>query len=61
MLKLLDQLKDVEGDKKDKNVKQFVDTVTSIKRLGQQADKIMETMVKAEEHWFAGSLMKLFK
>jgi DNA-binding transcriptional regulator GbsR (MarR family) len=61
MLKLLEQLKDVDGDKKDKNVKQFVDTVSSIKRLGEQADKIMETMIKADEHWFVGSLMKLFK
>src|ERR1044071_9026880 len=42
MLKLLDQLVDVEGDKKDKNVKTFVDTVSSIKRLGQQADKTLD-------------------
>lgn len=61
MLKLLEQLKDVEGDKKDKNVKQFVDTVSSIKRLGEQADKMMETMIKADEYWFVGSLMKFFK
>ena len=61
MLKLLEQLKDVDGDKKDKNVKQFVDTVSSIKRLGEQADKMMETMIKADEHWFVGSLMKCVK
>jgi len=61
MLKLLEQLKEVDGDKKDKNVKQFVDTVSSIKRLGEQADKMMETMIKADEHWFVGSLMKFFK
>jgi DNA-binding transcriptional regulator GbsR (MarR family) len=61
MLKLLDQLKDVDGDKKDKNVKQFVDTVSSIKRLGEQADKMMQTMIKADEHWFVGSLMKFLK
>ncbi|MDP9230351.1 MAG: MarR family transcriptional regulator, partial [Bacteroidota bacterium] len=48
MLKLLDQLEDVEGDKRDKNVKTFVDTVSSIKRLGQQADKTLDTMVKAD-------------
>jgi DNA-binding transcriptional regulator GbsR (MarR family) len=61
MLKLLGQLKDVEGDKKDKNVKQFVDTVTGIKRFGEQADKMLDVMVKADESWFVGSLMKFFK
>jgi hypothetical protein len=31
-MQLLDKLEDVEGDKKDKKVKTFVDTVSSIKR-----------------------------
>ena len=61
MLKLLEQLKEVDGDKKDKNVKQFVDTVTGIKRFGDQADKMLDVMVKADESWFVGSLMKFFK
>ena len=61
MLKLLDQLENVEGDKKDKNVKAFVDTVSGIKRLGKQADKTLDVMVKADEHWFLGMMMKFFK
>jgi DNA-binding transcriptional regulator GbsR (MarR family) len=61
MLKLLDQLENVEGDKKDKNVKSFVDTVSSIRKLGNQADKTLDTMIKAEESWFVGNLMKFFK
>lgn len=61
MLRLLDQLEEVDGDKKDKNVKQFVDTVSGIKRFGQQADKMLQVMVKADENWFVGSLMKFFK
>jgi DNA-binding transcriptional regulator GbsR (MarR family) len=61
MLKLLDQLEEVEGDKRDKNVKSFVDTVTGIKKLGKQADKTLDMMVKAEENWFVSSLAKFFK
>jgi DNA-binding transcriptional regulator GbsR (MarR family) len=61
MLRLLDQLEEVEGDKRDKNVKSFVDTVSSIKKLGKQADKTLDTMIKAEENWFVGGLMKLLK
>lgn len=61
MLQLLDKLEAVEGDKRDKNVKSFVDTVSSIKKLGRQADKTLDTMIKAEENWFISSLMKVFK
>jgi len=61
MMQLLDKLENVEGDKKDKKVKTFVDTVSSIKRLGLQADKTLDVMIKAEENWFVSSLMKIFK
>lgn len=61
MLKLLDQLEEVEGDKRDKNVKSFVDTVSGIKKLGKQADKTLDAMIRAEENWFVGGLMKLLK
>ena len=61
MLQLLDKLEEVEGDKRDKNVKTFVDTVSSIKKLGRQADKTLDIMIKAEESWFISSLMKVFK
>jgi DNA-binding transcriptional regulator GbsR (MarR family) len=61
LLKLLDQLEEVEGDKRDKNIKTFVDTVSGIKRIGKQADKTLDMMIKAEENWFVGNLMKLFK
>ena len=61
MLQLLDKLEEVEGDKRDKHVKTFVDTVSSIKKLGRQADKTLDAMIKAEESWFISSIMKIFK
>ena len=61
MLKLLNQLEGVDGDKRDKQVKTFVDTVSGIKKLGLQADKTLDVMIKADENWFVGGLMKLFK
>ena len=61
MLKLLDQLEEVEGDKRDKDVKTFVEVVSGIKKLGKQADKTLDVMVKADEHWFLGMMMKFFK
>jgi DNA-binding transcriptional regulator GbsR (MarR family) len=61
MLQLLDKLEEVDGDKRDKNVKTFVDTISGIKKLGRQADKTLDIMVKAEESWFIGTMMKFFK
>lgn len=61
MLQLLDKLEEVDGDKKDKHVKTFVDTISSIKKLGKQADKTLDIMIKAEESWFLGTMMKFFK
>jgi DNA-binding transcriptional regulator GbsR (MarR family) len=61
MLQLLDKLEAVEGDKRDKHVKSLVDTVSGIKKLGRQADKTLDTLIRAEENWFVGNLIKLFK
>lgn len=61
MMKLLAQLENIDGDKKDKNVKQFTDTVSGIRKFGKQADQMLDVMVKADENWFLGNLVKLFK
>ncbi len=61
MLKLLSQLEQVEGDKKDKETKQFVEMIGDLKKLGNQADKLLDVLVKAEQNWFTGSLLKIFK
>lgn len=61
MLKLLAQLENIDGDKKDPATKQFLDTVTGIRKFGGQADKMLDVMVKADESWFLGSLLKFFK
>ena len=61
MLKLLDQLEEVEGDKRDKHVKTFVDTISGIKRLGNQADKTLDMLIKSEENIFLSSMLKFFK
>ncbi|HWB94452.1 MAG TPA: MarR family transcriptional regulator [Puia sp.] len=60
MLPVLKELSEVEGDKRDKGVKTFTETINNIRKFSEQADKILDTMIKADEHWFLGSLVKLF-
>jgi DNA-binding transcriptional regulator GbsR (MarR family) len=61
MMKLLAQLENIDGDKKDKEIKQFVDTVSGIRKFGKQADQLLDVMIKADENWFLNGVMKIFK
>ena len=61
MLKLLSQLEKIDGEKKDAATKQFIDTVAGIKKFGGQADKMLDVMIKADESWFLGNILKFFK
>ncbi len=61
MLQLMDKLEQTEGDKRDKEMKTFLEVIAGIKRLGMQADKTLDTLVKAEENWFINNLIKIFR
>jgi DNA-binding transcriptional regulator GbsR (MarR family) len=61
MIKVLGQLSTIEGEASDKDVKAFTDTVGNIKKFAGQAEKTLDTIIKAEENWFWGSFIKLFK
>jgi DNA-binding transcriptional regulator GbsR (MarR family) len=61
IFKVLSEVKNVEGDKRDKKIKSFVDTIEEIERFTIKADKTIETLIKADENWLIGSFMKLMK
>ncbi|WP_210463071.1 GbsR/MarR family transcriptional regulator [Rufibacter roseolus] len=61
ILKLLGQLQEVQGDEQDPEYQTFKTSVTDINKLASNVDKTLETMLKAEENWFFGSIFKLFK
>lgn len=61
LMKIMDQLQEVEGDKRQPELKAFTDTVGSIRKFAHQADKTLDTMIRADENWFWGSLIKLVK
>ena len=61
MMKLLATLENIDGDKKDKDVKQFIDTVSGIRKFGKKADQMLDVITKADESWFLTGMMKIFK
>ncbi|MGH2624667.1 MAG: GbsR/MarR family transcriptional regulator [Sphingobacterium sp.] len=61
VLKILDELSKVEGNKNDTAYKTFNKSVTDINKLAKNVDKTLDTMLKAEENWFWGAIFKIFK
>ncbi|MCW3103559.1 MAG: transcriptional regulator [Bacteroidetes bacterium] len=61
IFKVLEDVKAVEGDKRDRNIKAFVDTIEQIERFTRKADRTLETLIKADENWLMSSFMKLMK
>jgi DNA-binding transcriptional regulator GbsR (MarR family) len=61
MVSFLDSVSNVDGDKSDKETKAFIDTIGNIKKFSLQADGYLDTMIKADENWFFGTLLKIFK
>ena len=61
MVKVLNQLSDIEGDKRNPEVKAFSETVENLKKFAGQAEKTMDVLIKAEENWFWSNFIKLLK
>lgn len=61
LVKVLNQLSEVEGDRRNTEVKAFTDTIDNIKRFAGHAEKTMNIMIKAEENWFLNNFIKLIK
>ncbi len=61
MLKILEQLNKIDEDKRSSEAKSFADTISSIQKFAGQADKTINTMIKAEENWFWSNFLKLIK
>lgn len=61
MTKMLAQLSNIDEDKNDKEVKAFTDTINGIKKISEQADQTLDAIIKAEENWFMGNVLKIFR
>jgi DNA-binding transcriptional regulator GbsR (MarR family) len=59
MLKFLDSISHIEGDENDREVKTYTGTIRGIQKFGEQTDKSLDKLIKAEENWFWGTMVKL--
>ncbi|MEZ4771746.1 MAG: helix-turn-helix domain-containing protein [Bacteroidia bacterium] len=61
VMKVLEEVKEVQGDKDDQNVKAFIESVENLHNIVGQADKFLEIAIKADRGWFFGALLKMFQ
>lgn len=61
VIKVLNGLKEIEGDQKDKGVKAFTETVNNLSNFVGKMDKSVDMMLKADENWFFGTILKMIK
>ncbi|MBD1391902.1 GbsR/MarR family transcriptional regulator [Mucilaginibacter glaciei] len=61
VIKILNELTELKGDDKDPAFKTFKKSVTDINKLAKNVNRTLETMLKADESWFFGSIFKIFK
>ncbi|RYY63531.1 MAG: transcriptional regulator [Chitinophagaceae bacterium] len=59
LLRELSQMQQVDEDSPEAN--QFVKTVKDINGIAGKIDQSVETMLKADENWFFGAILKLLR
>lgn len=59
VIRELKQLQDIEGSSKE--TKEFIGTVKNIHAFADKMDKSIENMLKADENWFFGAIIKLLR
>ena len=60
VMKVLEEVKKVEGDKGDPEVNAFLHSVENLHAIVGQADKFLEIVIKSERNWFFNMLVKMF-
>lgn len=60
MTRFLENLQ-VKENADDAEVKAFNETIKSIKELSEEAEKTIDTLVKADENWFWNAFLKILK
>lgn len=61
VLRVLNQVSTVEGDANDKEIVAFKKTVESLNDFVGKMDKSIDTMLKADENWFFGTIFKMLR
>jgi|JI10StandDraft_1071094.scaffolds.fasta_scaffold316019_2 DNA-binding transcriptional regulator GbsR (MarR family) len=58
---ILEELKTIEGDKANADIKAFTNTIQDFQKFFSKTNKAIDTVIQADENWFFSTLIKLLK
>lgn len=58
---ILSELQQVQGDPQNVEYKAFTESIEGIRKIASRADSTLDTLLKADENWFMGTLLKMMK
>jgi DNA-binding transcriptional regulator GbsR (MarR family) len=61
MIRVLESLREIESSGKKMEEKAFTQSIEGIYKFATKADKTLERLVRADENWFLGAVLKLVK
>lgn len=61
MLKVLDELSNVERGPEEEDTEQFKEVIRDIKLFSNKADSTLDTLIRADSNWFVGTFLKMIK
>lgn len=61
ILKVLDDVSTVEGDRRDPEIRAFNDMIEQLKDFAQKTNNALEQVTRTEGNWFWTMLSKIFK
>lgn len=61
VLRVLEEVKDVEKDKSNAEITEFKKVTGDIEKFAVKVDNTFDKMIRADEHWFFGPFMKLMR
>lgn len=61
VVRVIDQLSEVEGDRKNPEIQEFADMMVQLGNFVNKMDKSVDLIVKADENWLFNSIFKLIR
>ncbi len=61
MIRVLESLREIESSGKKMEEKAFSQSIEGIYKFATKADKTLDRLVRADENWFLGAVLKLAK
>ncbi|MEZ5013747.1 MAG: transcriptional regulator [Chitinophagales bacterium] len=61
VIRVIHDLQQVNGNEKDRDVKEFKVVLHDINKLVSKGDRAMETIIRSDESWFLNTFLKLLR